>query len=159
MKNRNYRIRETRNDDIEATIELRGRTRENPVSRSRLQSLGITQKSIYDSFDSGECKGFVCALESEIIGFCNGDATTGEVLVLAVAPEHEGQGIGSALLGKIVDWLSKQGHSVLWLAADPDPAIRAYGFYRAQGWRSTGLLDQHGDERLELVTAQAKTSR
>lgn len=150
MKNKNHQIRETRKEDIEATIELRGRTRENPVSRARLESLGITNNSIAASFESGECKGFVCELDAKIVGFCNGDATTGEVLVLAVDPEHEGQGIGSSLLNEMVEWLRSQGWSKLWLAADPNPEVRAHGFYRSQGWCSTDKVDDHGDERLEL---------
>ena len=38
----------------------------------------------------------------------------------------------------------------LWLAADPDPATRAHGFYRSGGWRPTGQLDARGDEILQL---------
>jgi len=147
---KNYLIRETREEDIEATIELRGRTRENPVSRSRLESLGITQNSIASSFRSGVCKGFVAELDGQIVGYCNGDATTGEVLVLAVDREHEARGIGSGLLNQMVEWLGSKGWSKLWLAADPNPEIRAHGFYRYHGWFSTGKIDDHGDERLEL---------
>jgi hypothetical protein len=37
----------------------------------------------------------------------------------------------------------------VWLAANPDPAGRAHGFYRSLGWRPTGEM-QHDDEILVL---------
>jgi hypothetical protein len=37
-----------------------------------------------------------------------------------------------------------------WLGASRNPATRAYGFYRALGWRPTGETDRHGDEVLVL---------
>jgi hypothetical protein len=38
----------------------------------------------------------------------------------------------------------------VWLAANPDPAGRAHGFYRALGWRPTGEMQHGGDEILVL---------
>jgi GNAT superfamily N-acetyltransferase len=149
----NYEFRQASVADIEATIEVRGRTRQNPISRARLGALGITGKSIAESFESGRCAGFVCTADSEVIGFCNADASNGEVLVLAVLPAHEGRGVGKRLLSAAVRWLKLQGCSNIWLAADPDPATRAHGFYRSQGWRPRGETDSRGDEILELKAA------
>lgn len=70
--------------------------------------------------------------------------------MLAVLPEHEGRGVGRRLLGEVVGEMRTRGHRRVWLAASPDPAIRAHGFYRAQGWRPTGQVDAIGDEILEL---------
>jgi len=144
-----YIFRETEDADIEATIELRGRTRENPVSREKLAQYGINYQSIATSFENGTSKGYVCTLDDEIVGFCTGDTSSGEVLVLAVSPEHEGHGIGKQLLSRVSDWLYSKGYSKIWLAADPDPGVRAHGFYRHCGWESTGKLDSRGDEILQ----------
>lgn len=54
------------------------------------------------------------------------------------------------LLEAMVGDLNALGHRRVWLAASPDPTIRAHGFYRAQGWRPTGQVDAIGDEILEL---------
>lgn len=72
------------------------------------------------------------------------------MVVLAVLPEYEGRGVGKRLLGEVVGELRALGHRRLWLAAAPDPAIRAHGFYRSQGWRPTGEVDGIGDEILVL---------
>jgi hypothetical protein len=43
------------------------------------------------------------------LGFCNGDAATGEVLVLAVLPEYECKGVGTRLLAYVAEWLKTSG--------------------------------------------------
>lgn len=63
---------------------------------------------------------------------------------------HEGRGIGSNLLARVVEWLRSAGFSTLWLAASPDAGTRAYGFYRSLGWRPNGEIDENGDEILVL---------
>lgn len=86
---------------------------------------------------------------SQVVGFCSGDAETGEVLVLAVLPEHEGQGVGRRLLGRWWASTGALGHRRVWLAASPDPAIRAHGFYRARGMEAERRgVDAIGDEIL-----------
>jgi ribosomal protein S18 acetylase RimI-like enzyme len=144
-----YIFREATSADVEATIELRGKTRENPVSREKLEQYGINYQSLSVAYESGISKGYVCTLDGIVVGFCNGDVSTGEVLVLAVAPDHEGQGVGKLLLSQVSGWLFSSGHSKLWLAADPDSNVRAHGFYRHCGWEPAGRLDDRGDEILE----------
>ena len=71
-----------------------------------------------------------------------------EAVTLEVA--DEGRGLGKSLLQLVVDDLRRVGHSRIFLGCAADPAVRSYGFYRHLGWVSTGTLDQHGDEILEL---------
>lgn len=144
------RFRPTQPTDTDACISVRGRTRENPVSREQLAAVGITPESVAAALEGGRVKGWVCEHDGQVVGFCSGDAETGEVLVLAVLPEHEGRGVGKRLLAEVVGELRALGHRRVWLAASPDPAVRAHGFYRAQGWRATGEVDGIGDEILEL---------
>jgi ribosomal protein S18 acetylase RimI-like enzyme len=141
-------IRETREADLERLFDVRARTRENPVSREQLAAVGITPASSAAALRSGDQKGWVCLDGPNVIGFCSADGVGGEVIVLAVLPEYEGRGVGRRLLAHAVEWLRARGAGRVWLAASPDPAIRAHGFYRAQGWRPTGQRDGNGDEIL-----------
>ena len=144
-------IRETQEADLEACFSVRGRTRENPITREQLAAMGITAASSAAALRSGSVRGWVCSDGTEVVGFCSVDAVGGEVLVLAVLPEYEGRGVGKRLLANGVSWLRARGFSRLWLAASPDPNGRAYGFYRSQGWVPTGERDGNGDEILVLA--------
>jgi GNAT superfamily N-acetyltransferase len=143
-------FRRTCEQDVEALFSIRERTRENPVSRVRLATLGITPTSAAASLRSGDIVSWVCEYDSTVVGFCSGEMATGEVLVLAVLPDYEGKGIGRGLVALVTQDLRDFGHQRLWLAASPDPALRSYGFYRSAGWRSSGGTDSNGDEILVL---------
>ena len=144
------RVRETHAGDIEDMFSVRSRTRQNPISKERLVAYGITSESSAASMANGKVKGWACFHGPALVGFCNGDSTTGEVLVLAVLPEYEGKGIGKQLLLHVVKWLRSIGFERPWLAASPDARLRAHGFYRSLGWRPNGKLLENGDEILQL---------
>lgn len=132
-------------------IRLRGLTRENAVSEDRLRSLGITAETWAHDIRSNELQGFVSYSGEEIVGYCFGATGSGEVVVVALLAAYEGQGIGRRLLNLVVEQLGLLGHKRLFLGCSPDPKARSYGFYRHLGWRSTGTVDEHGDEVLELL--------
>lgn len=138
-------------EDAPACIALRGRTRQNAVPADRLAAYGITVASWAEGIRSGATPGHVCLRGDQLIGYCFGDRDTGEVLVLALLPEAEGQGLGRDLLGRVVAQLAGLGWRRLFLGCSTDPDSRSHGFYRHLGWRSTGQLDGHGDEILELL--------
>jgi GNAT superfamily N-acetyltransferase len=142
------KFRETLPSDIEALFSVRARTRENPIAKEELASIGITPESIAKQMASGRVKGWVCLDSSTPVGFCNGDTETGEVLVLAVLPEYERRGIGTYLLSRVVEWLRSVDSNTIWLAASPDARVRAHGFYRSLGWQPNGKKQQNGDEIL-----------
>lgn len=137
--------------DAQACVRLRGRTRENAVSEERLRAVGITAESWADDIRSGELPGFVCWSQGDIAGYCFGSSKTGEVVVLALLPAFEGQGLGRLLLSRVVSQLRELGHHRLFLGCSSDPTVRSHGFYHHLGWRSTGTTDHFGDEVLELV--------
>jgi GNAT superfamily N-acetyltransferase len=132
-------------------VRLRGMTRQNAVSQQRLSALGITAQSWAQDIRSGELTGFVALSDQELVGYCFGHNTSGEIVVLALLPSFEGQGIGRRLLTMVVDLLHGLAHDRLFLACAADPNVRSHGFYRHLGWRSTGMLDERGDEILELL--------
>ena len=136
--------------DAAECIQLRGMTRENPIRAARLASLGITVESSSKSIESGEVIGHVCTDGGPIVGYCFGIRETGEIQVLALLPDYENRGIGKALLSLVVEDLRPLGFKRLFLGCSRNPGHRSYGFYRHLGWRSTGAMDSHGDEVLEL---------
>lgn len=137
--------------DAPECVRLRGQTRENAVSEQRLGSLGITAESWGADIASGVLPGVVCRVDGALVGYCFGAADTGEVVVLALLPAFERQGLGRALLDRVVSLLRSHGHERLFLGCSANPASRSYGFYRHLGWRSTGHHDKLGDEELELL--------
>lgn len=136
--------------DAPECVRLRGLTRENAVSEERLRAAGITAESWGNDIKSGSLPGFVCRSGADIVGYCFGEVASGEIVVLALLPAFEGQGIGRHLLGLVVEHLRKFGHARLFLGCSSDPAVRSYGFYRHLGWSATGAVDRFGDEVLEL---------
>ena len=137
--------------DAEACIVLRTQTRENAVTRAELAAAGITRETWAAGIDAGLYPGVV-ALDGDVLaGYCFGHRDTGEIVVLALLPQYEGQGVGKTLLNRVVSLLRKQGHSRVFLGCATDPGVRSYGFYRHLGWRSTGVLNDAGDEVLEYL--------
>ena len=136
--------------DARECVRIRGQTRENAVSEERLRALGITAESWAEDIRIGALPGFVCKLGNRMAGYCFGAALTGEIVVLVVLPEFEGQGIARQLLALVVKHLRGLGHKRLFLGCSANPAVRSYGFFRHLGWRSTGTVDALGDEVLEL---------
>jgi ribosomal protein S18 acetylase RimI-like enzyme len=140
--------REIRQEDIAAIFKVRASTRENRMTMEELSNLGITPESVSRALKR-HTKGWVCEDAGKILGFTIGDGNSGEMLVIAVLPELEGKGIGRQLMELVQDWLFSKGHQELWLMENPDPAIRAYDFYRKLGWVPTGEF-RHGEQVLKL---------
>ncbi len=143
-----HTFREATLADVDATFSVRGMTRQNPISRQRLEQLGITPSSVADAMRAGAYGSWVCEADGAIVGFCNADAGTGEVIVLAVLPAHEGQGVGKTLLSRAVAYLQARALRRIWLTTSPSADFRSHGFYRANGWSPSGRMQPNGDEEL-----------
>lgn len=150
----NYRIRRAIADDAASCVEIRGLTRENPVSVAGLKSRGVSVESWAEGIRDQSLPGWICEFDDKIIGYCFGSADSGEIVVLALLPGHEFQGIGKRLLSTMVNELAALGHRRLFLGCSTDPGVRSHGFYRHLGWRSTGALDAGGDEILEYFLTE-----
>ena len=113
--------------DVPALFYVRTRTRENTYTLDQLHALGITAESVAERLATS-CKGWLCTHAGLVVGFCMADRSTGELWVIAVLPEYEGQGIGNTLneLGRrvalgagLVTSMAHDGHrhraSRLWL--------------------------------------------
>lgn len=152
-----FEIRNARPADIADCVRLRGMTRENAVSAERLAALGITVDSWALKVKTGELIGYVSLRGAQMFGYCFGNTKTGEVVVLALLPQAEGQGLGRALLTRVVTSLRELGHDRLFLGCARDPATRSHGFYRHLGWTPTGETDGNDDEILELAVSAGQT--
>lgn len=60
------------------------------------------------------------------------------LLNLTVAPVHQGQGLGSALLAELADWARARGDAALWLEVRPSN-VRARTLYQRRGFVEVGL--------------------
>jgi GNAT superfamily N-acetyltransferase len=141
-------FREIDKSDIKDILDIRVSTKENHFSMSDLAEVGVTPESIAEWLD-GTVKGWICEISGKPVGFTLADSKTAEMLVVACYPEFEKRGIGKALMHKVHDWLWSFNHDEIWLWSDPDPAIRAYGFYRKLGYEPTGET-KGNDEKLKL---------
>ena len=126
--------------DAAALIELRARTRENAISVEALARMAITAESVAQKLH-GTHRGWLCEVGDRIAGFAVGDGSSGELWVIAVAPEFEGRGIGSQLLASVEDWLWACGCDALWLWTDIDESRRAFSFYLRHGWLKAEVKD------------------
>ena len=149
-----FAIRPATLAEVDETFTVRGATRENGIPRERLAALGITPASVSAAMQTGTYGSWVAEADGRIVGFCNAEAQTGEVIVLAILDGYERRGIGLALLAQAVDFLHSRGCQRLWLMAGSSDALRSHGFYRANGWSPTGRRDAIGDEELEYTRAR-----
>ena len=147
------RLREIEKTDIKDILDIRVSTKENHFSMTDLAEVGVTPESIAEWLE-GSVKGWLCEISGKTVGFALADSKTGEVLVVACYPEYEKRGIGKALMLKVHDWLWSYDHDEIWLWSDPDPSIRAYGFYRKLGYTPTGA-NKGRDELLKLKRSES----
>lgn len=138
---------------VAACIAVRGKTRQNAVSAARLAELGVTEASWSADVQADRLPGILAFDDEQLAGYCFGDVTSGEIVVLALLPEFEGRGLGRALLDRAMGQLRERGHQRLFLGCSADPASRSHGFYRHLGWAPTGKRDRLGDEELEFLFA------
>ena len=145
------KYRDAKTTDVNRCIEIRGLTRENPIATEVLKQFGVTEQSWKFEIEQERIIGIIAQNQSQAIGFCFGNTITGEIQSLAILPHFEGKGFSKIMLSLVVEKLSQLNFKRLWLAASPNREIRAHGFYRHLGWKSTGQKDNYGDEILELT--------
>ena len=97
-------------------------------------------------------RGWVIEVDGAIVAFAVGNAQTGNIWALFVAPEHERRGYGRQLHDLMVEWLFQQKVEPLWLTTGP--GTRAQKFYEAAGWRLQ-RIEPNGEARYELRASDA----
>jgi GNAT superfamily N-acetyltransferase len=127
------KFREITAADVPALFHVPPKTRENAMTLEELQRHGINPQSVTESL-TNSTKSWLCEDAGQVVAFSMADRATGEFLVIAVLPEYEEKGIGGRLMALTKEWLAASGCMRSWLTTDLNTSLRAYGFYRRQGW-------------------------
>ena len=106
------------------------------VRENRLTPSAITEEHYIPAIEPPG-RGWVIKKQGKVIAFAVGNSQTGNIWVLFVHPNHEGQGHGKSLQNVMVNWLFKQGLPRLHLETEPN--TRAQSFYEATGWTFVAL--------------------
>lgn len=147
-------FREITAEDVPDLFGVRVSTRENALTEEELQRLGITPETVCRML-AGSHLGWLCEVDGVVVGFAMANGETGEMWVIAVLPGCEGMGIGTGLMGRVEGWLWSLGWREIWLTTDTDTSLRAYGFYRARGWKDWKVED--GDLFMRRANPNSKS--
>ncbi|MCB0521727.1 MAG: GNAT family N-acetyltransferase [Lewinellaceae bacterium] len=136
-------IREAQIEDIPQIQIVRNAVKENTLSDPRL----VTDEDC-KVFITERGKGWVCEMESQIVGFSIADLKDHNIWALFLRPEYERQGIGRKLHDTMLDWYFAQTKTNVWLGTSPN--TRAEMFYRKAGWREIGTHGK-GEIKFEMT--------
>jgi GNAT superfamily N-acetyltransferase len=140
------RVREAETADIPAMHRIRLSVRENVLSSPTKISTGDYERMLRISG-----AGFACTIGNELVGFAIADVESKSIWALFVAPVHERRGFGRMLMERLLRSLTNMGIDHVSLSTEP--GTRAETFYRAAGWRQTGITET-GELRFELQLSQ-----
>lgn len=132
-------FREIEVNDLDELLVVRSSTDENNMSIELLNSYGINTETTSIKMKD-DLKGWLCEIDNKIVGFSMGFAKSGEMWVIAVLPNFINRGIGCKLLSLVEDYLFKTCDE-LWLTTDIDTKLRAYSFYKKNGWIDKEIKD------------------
>ncbi|MGG5207470.1 GNAT family N-acetyltransferase [Chryseobacterium sp. MIQD13] len=136
-------IREARPEDIPQIQIVRNSVKENTLSDPALVTDADCKEFL---FERG--KGWVCEIESKIVGFSIVDLKENNIWALFMHPDFENLGIGRKLHDSMLDWYFEQTKEDLWLGTSPH--TRAEIFYRKSGWTETGMYGK-GEIKFEMT--------
>lgn len=136
-------IRPARPGDVPALFRIRTSVRENLLTLAELDALGVTPAAVAALIAAEPCA-WVAEAAGQPVGFALVKYDEACVFALFVAPEHEGRGLGRALLARAEAALFAR-HARIWLITGP--GTRAARLYRRAGWTPAGRGG--GEERFE----------
>ena len=136
-------IREARIDDITQIQVVRNAVKENQLSNPNL----VTDQDC-EEYIARRGKGWVCEIDSQVVGFAIADLKAHNIWALFVHPEYEKKDIGKQLHQTMLDWYFSQTTTSVWLSTSPH--TRAETFYRKKGWREIGTYGK-GELKFEMT--------
>ena len=140
------KFREANKNDIPQIQIVRNSVKENVLSDPSL----VTDADC-ELFLTIRGKGWVCEINSEIIGFAIVDLKEENVWALFLKPEFERKGIGSILHKIMLNWYFSNGKENIWLGTSPNTI--AEKFYTNAGWTQNGL---HGKDELKFKMSKVQ---
>ena len=125
-----FHIRSAETPDAAAIWAVESRAFSDPWSLS----------GIGEMLESANTRTLVAEADGAVAGFlvARSIRDEGEILNLAVLPEHRRRGLGRELLTAGLDWLSKGGVREVYLEVRQSNAA-ALAMYRARGFRPVGV--------------------
>jgi GNAT superfamily N-acetyltransferase len=111
---------------------------------------------------------FVATIDSEVVGMIGcrevydyeGDGVAVQISALVTKKEHQGQGVGKAMVSFVEQWAKEKGAAVIFLTSGNRPEReRAHQFYRKKGFDITGyrFVKKLGGNQVERVGGQAQS--
>ncbi|QDQ82238.1 GNAT family N-acetyltransferase [Paraburkholderia megapolitana] len=129
-----YSYRPLTENDLRATYEIRFSVTQNLIHGHQVKYLQ-RDHALEDIRQGG---GWMCVADGREVGFCMPLFIPEPYLAaLFVVPEHQGKGVGGALLELALKWLKEKGGRLITLETDPGSV--AEGFYKNRGWEKTGM--------------------
>jgi GNAT superfamily N-acetyltransferase len=135
-------FREALVTDIPKIQVVRNSVKENMLSNPAL----VTDKDC-EEFITQRGKGWVCEMDSFIVGFAIADLQDNNIWALFLHPDYEKRGIGKELHRLMMDWYFSQTEVTAWLGTEP--GTRAEGFYERSGWIKMGVVNK-GEVKFEM---------
>ena len=136
-------IREAKITDIKQIQIVRNSVKENTLSNPNL----VTDNDC-EEFITLRGKGWVCEIESTIVGFSIVDLKNKNIWALFLHPDFEKQGIGKKLHDIMLNWYFTQTKEPIWLGTSPK--TRAELFYKRAGWKEIGIHGK-GEIKFEMT--------
>lgn len=104
------------------------------------------QRRLSRLHSDASCESWVACRDDAVIGFAAGhlvhpieeDYPVGQLIALVTAPQHEGSGVGRALVEQFEVWAQRSGAGRL-LASSGDHRVETHAFYLRRGYTRTGL--------------------
>lgn len=127
-------VRRASAEEVETLFDIRTSVRENHQSREELATLGVTPAAIARMLNGNDAA-FVADVEGAAAAFAMVKNDEANIFAVFVRPQHEGKGLGRAVLTAAEDWLWRGGAQEIWLTTGAEPHIRAHGFYAHCGWQ------------------------
>lgn len=118
------------------------------VVENALNTPGLVTEKDCAEYLTQRGKGWVCAIDREVVGFSIVDLQERNIWALFVRPEQEGRGIGRELHRLMMDWYFSQTREKVWLGTAP--GTRAEGFYARAGWTAVGMVNK-GEVKFEMT--------
>lgn len=125
-------IRKATKNDIPQLKRIR-----ESVTENVLADYSILTDELYMKHLTETGVGWVFELEGHVAGFAVADLKNSEVWALFVHPKYQGQGIGSALLHTMVEWMFTNGCRQITLSTGPGTV--ASRLYEKAGWSRSGI--------------------
>ncbi|KUJ55407.1 GNAT family N-acetyltransferase [Chryseobacterium aquaticum] len=133
-------IREAKPEDIPEIQYVRNSVKENTLSDPNL----VTDEDCND-FITKRGKGWICEIDSKIVGFSIVDLHENNIWALFLHPDFENRGIGRKLHDVMLNWYFSKTTKTVWLGTSPN--TRAENFYRISGWQDA---ENHSENEVKF---------